>query len=142
LELGEGASKVGGGHAHAYAHLGVKRGRVQAQLGCVRERAQTFNDNKNKNNYYTNNNIFNINTFNHSKNKNKNNTICNINTLNHNKNNYNTNNTICNINTIWGLPRTVESPKRQVALGSAPRKCRVAHASCGARSAPRKGRAA
>jgi hypothetical protein len=36
----------------------------------------------------------------------------------------------------------VESPKRQVALGSAPHKCRVAHASCGARSAPRKGRAA
>jgi hypothetical protein len=36
----------------------------------------------------------------------------------------------------------VESPKRQVALGSAPRKCRVTHASCGARSAPRKGWAA
>jgi len=36
------------------------------------------------------------------------------------------------------LPR----PQRQVALGSAPRKGRAAHAPCGAQSARRKGRAA
>jgi hypothetical protein len=45
----------------------------------------------------------------------------------------------------WGCHRQssfLPRPQRQVALGSAPRKGRAAHASCGAQSAPCTGRAA